>query len=485
MSKHSLGIDDLKELKQNIDKICNYYNVFFYGVFSNTETNTEISIVSNNTSSGISFNNGTCLNVSISDPSLMITNSDQSLNNTTTSIAADHHLKMMDINPNETVDVNNYLFNCFEEFQQIPCKLLSKAWIKIIEPKKQSTFPYKKGNASKPYWWPSDARHKEPDHLKKEERISLLVSLLKVFKNREAELINAASTINELSPKNRSTNTGDDFGSRKLTILKDMFRIVKNNIELNRKTISVIKPGKKYSSQLYQRVLEKKKSEQISAIVTNDINRDEVKISHILTSSSNTKEEQSQQQIVETSTPTKKPPPPLEPSNISLGNFHSLLNHVANSKAHSADQTSESLPPNSPFNISDFQSSPYLTPTKNQSDIFNRYISKSNIDPKYIFIGHQLQGHCAETPKLDFDTNSIKSTPVTLKIFRENQLHCTSPLLKKRTNNVLSTLSPSQMNIVNTTPVVSKLITFNQSDTQNNNDADETLIRHGDDDDDD
>jgi Protein of unknown function (DUF2841) len=61
----------------------------------------------------------------------------------------------------------------FRGVQQTACKLIAKHWIKAIEPKKQSRYPYTGGEA--PPWWPKpwgSARdevvtHKEPDHQKK------------------------------------------------------------------------------------------------------------------------------------------------------------------------------------------------------------------------------------------------------------------------------------------------------------------------------
>ncbi len=56
----------------------------------------------------------------------------------------------------------------FRMIQQLACKQLAKAWIKICEPKKQSHYPYRGGSPTAPPWWPLTSRHKEPDHLKKE-----------------------------------------------------------------------------------------------------------------------------------------------------------------------------------------------------------------------------------------------------------------------------------------------------------------------------
>lgn len=63
--------------------------------------------------------------------------------------------------------------------QQTACKIIAKAWVKAVAPKKQTTNPYTRGDKTRPDWWPKtycrfgedehkDLRHKEPDHLGKE-----------------------------------------------------------------------------------------------------------------------------------------------------------------------------------------------------------------------------------------------------------------------------------------------------------------------------
>lgn len=63
---------------------------------------------------------------------------------------------------------------------QICLKKILKAWIREIHPQKQAKFPYNggkkkdeaislfgednKGDLTKPEWWPSTLRHREPDH---------------------------------------------------------------------------------------------------------------------------------------------------------------------------------------------------------------------------------------------------------------------------------------------------------------------------------
>ncbi|KAI1180383.1 hypothetical protein F4777DRAFT_598321 [Nemania sp. FL0916] len=80
----------------------------------------------------------------------------------------------------------------FKGCQQTACKILSKAWIKAVAPKKQSTHPYTKGDDSRPDWWPKTYRklgenteryllHKEPDHIGKDERVFLLCHILRLL----------------------------------------------------------------------------------------------------------------------------------------------------------------------------------------------------------------------------------------------------------------------------------------------------------------
>lgn len=74
----------------------------------------------------------------------------------------------------------------FKNSQQSACKLIAKAWIKAVEPKKQSTHPYTGSDEKAPSWWPKPwgsekehkVRHKEPDHLYKRERVHLLNHIL-------------------------------------------------------------------------------------------------------------------------------------------------------------------------------------------------------------------------------------------------------------------------------------------------------------------
>jgi hypothetical protein len=69
-------------------------------------------------------------------------------------------------------------YSCrFKDMQQSSCKVMGKAFVKLVEPKKQTHHPYTKGDGKAPPWWPPTigeenvrVRHKEPDHLLKPGR---------------------------------------------------------------------------------------------------------------------------------------------------------------------------------------------------------------------------------------------------------------------------------------------------------------------------
>ncbi|AOW06701.1 hypothetical protein B0I73DRAFT_132247 [Yarrowia lipolytica] len=93
------------------------------------------------------------------------------------------HKQAQDL-PRTLIDLTNteallaYLAACLFLLQQETCKNIARTWIKFIEPKKQSKYPYKRGSCTAPPWWPRGVTHKEPDHLQKNERINLLTHLL-------------------------------------------------------------------------------------------------------------------------------------------------------------------------------------------------------------------------------------------------------------------------------------------------------------------
>ncbi|PLB38358.1 DUF2841 domain-containing protein [Aspergillus candidus] len=86
--------------------------------------------------------------------------------------------------------LRSYYDKAFENFQQLNCRAIAKAFVKLVEPRKQVNHPYNGRKTAaglsqrvdpeltKPQWWPAGVTHKEPDHLLKSDRIRLLVHIL-------------------------------------------------------------------------------------------------------------------------------------------------------------------------------------------------------------------------------------------------------------------------------------------------------------------
>ncbi|KAJ5157816.1 uncharacterized protein N7482_008916 [Penicillium canariense] len=72
-----------------------------------------------------------------------------------------------------------YYTQAFDSLHQANCRILAKAYIKLIEPGKQLNYPYNgrkmvagsrrqfHPQTTTPPWWPSGVTHREPDHLPK------------------------------------------------------------------------------------------------------------------------------------------------------------------------------------------------------------------------------------------------------------------------------------------------------------------------------
>lgn len=79
--------------------------------------------------------------------------------------------------------LRRYYAKVFENLQQTNCRLIAKFYVKLVEPRKQILYPYNgrktvagityemTPNETKPPWWPSGVRHREPDHLHKAGRV--------------------------------------------------------------------------------------------------------------------------------------------------------------------------------------------------------------------------------------------------------------------------------------------------------------------------
>lgn len=85
--------------------------------------------------------------------------------------------------------LRTYYEKAFDCFQQLNCRVIAKAFVKLVEPRKQVNHPYNgrrtvAGSSqkvdpelTKPKWWPSGVTHKEPDHLGKPGKSPALFSL--------------------------------------------------------------------------------------------------------------------------------------------------------------------------------------------------------------------------------------------------------------------------------------------------------------------
>ncbi|KAJ5689407.1 hypothetical protein N7462_003799 [Penicillium macrosclerotiorum] len=101
--------------------------------------------------------------------------------------------EMVPLRIGESQKVMAYYEGALKHFQQLNCRMVAKAFIKFIEPRKQVRHPYNGGKPppgsapgttgdpekTKPEWWPPGVMHKEPDHLRKEYRIELLLHIIR------------------------------------------------------------------------------------------------------------------------------------------------------------------------------------------------------------------------------------------------------------------------------------------------------------------
>ncbi|KAL7273562.1 hypothetical protein RUND412_003566 [Rhizina undulata] len=77
-------------------------------------------------------------------------------------IVANEELEFKGLDISNSEDVFTFFNTRFWQMQQLVCKVVAKAWIKVVEPKKKQ--PYYRGGESKPS---PNARHKELEHITK------------------------------------------------------------------------------------------------------------------------------------------------------------------------------------------------------------------------------------------------------------------------------------------------------------------------------
>ena len=97
----------------------------------------------------------------------------------------------------DTRRLEDFYSHMFRQMKQVPCKIVAKAWVKVVEPRKQTKHPYNgskkgkiykkemesegyvdinSGDVCKPEWWPKEGcRHKEPDHIYRDGMYSAMI----------------------------------------------------------------------------------------------------------------------------------------------------------------------------------------------------------------------------------------------------------------------------------------------------------------------
>ncbi|KAK3940372.1 hypothetical protein QBC46DRAFT_126982 [Diplogelasinospora grovesii] len=142
-------------------------------------------------------------------------------------------------------DVWEFYSQRFRNCQQTACKLIAKAWVKAVEPKKQSNHPYTGSDEKAPDWWPKPwgttrddkVRHKEPDHLYKKERVHLLCHILRMVVEPNAKqhpdiqkLYLTVAKLEEATNEALSTFFADKDNTnnaKKKPFLKEIFKVAK------------------------------------------------------------------------------------------------------------------------------------------------------------------------------------------------------------------------------------------------------------------
>ncbi|KAI9167492.1 hypothetical protein HJFPF1_03620 [Paramyrothecium foliicola] len=131
----------------------------------------------------------------------------------------------------------------FKNCQQTACKSIAKAWVKAVEPKKQTNHPYTGSDQKAPEWWPKPwgptkedkVRHKEPDHLYKRERVHLLVHILRLVLEPHAKQHSEIQKVH-LSVKKLEEITFDalsaffmdnEANSKKKPYLNEIFKVAR------------------------------------------------------------------------------------------------------------------------------------------------------------------------------------------------------------------------------------------------------------------
>ncbi|KAF9874043.1 ydr124wp-like protein [Colletotrichum karsti] len=149
-------------------------------------------------------------------------------------------------------DVWDFYEQRFKNCQQTACKLIAKAWVKVVEPKKQTNHPYTGQDEKAPDWWPKPwgptkeekVRHKEPDHLYKRERVHLLCHILRMIvepqENQHAAILKMNLNVQKLEDATTEAMSAffsdkeNKANAKKKPYLDEIFKVAKQEERFKR-----------------------------------------------------------------------------------------------------------------------------------------------------------------------------------------------------------------------------------------------------------
>lgn len=135
--------------------------------------------------------------------------------------------------------LGSYYESRFTNIQQTTCKIVVKAWIKVIEPKKQVRFPYNKGEEGRPNWWPEGVRHREPDHLGKTGEFQSCMSVADIVERIVLLTAIVRSPLISVSRLELSTAEAGAFISPpRLAILREVYQVAREEERRRKDAVS-------------------------------------------------------------------------------------------------------------------------------------------------------------------------------------------------------------------------------------------------------
>lgn len=224
-----------------------------------------------------------------------------------------------ELNLSSKQEVMNHLRTCFRELQQLSCKSVAKAWIKTIEPRKQTNYPYNRGDDAKPPWWPSHIRHCEPDHLIKSERIDLLINIVR---HKDADVKSLRNATNRIPSLNED----------KLKVLDEIYLLAKTKRQEKKGILMVsdFENGLRSAGKKSPRTIRGKSSNKVKKSTTESSRRNIKKVDKgdntdtgalvefLENRSQEEEEEEEDTTIAEETSPNDTDISSIAPSNISL-----------------------------------------------------------------------------------------------------------------------------------------------------------------------